>query len=90
MVFLFSKQHFKTIAMADIGIEKKNNNGDKEGKEDKGSNKLVWLLVLFLFLLVGLFWWMEAGEEEREVEEVEVIEQQVSGNFRLNPTEAFA
>lgn len=73
--------------MAEIEVEKKNND---QNKGDKSSNKLVWLLVLFLFLLVGLFWWIGTGEEEREVEEVEVIEQQVSENFSLYPGEAFA
>lgn len=57
--------------MAEINIEKKQNSPFK-------NNKLVWLLVLFLFLIIGVIWLVGREDEEREAEEPEVIEQRIS------------
>ena len=60
--------------MAEINIEKKQNN-------PFNNNKLVWLLVLFLFLIIGVIWLVGREDEEIETTEPEVIEQRISEKY---------
>lgn len=57
--------------MAEIKIERKNRNNK--------NNKLVWILALFLFLVLGIFWWIGTDNEEEEAVERPTTEQPTSG-----------
>lgn len=50
--------------MAKINIEKKNRN-----------TRLIWILVLFIFFLLGIIWWLNTDDETTGGENRPVTEQ---------------